>query len=534
VDGACTDNAGNVATDTVADINIDKTAPTVSGTPSRSPDGGGWFNHAFSVEWSGQDALSGLDACDAASQYAGPDTAADTLTGSCTDKAGNTASGTYAFKFDGTKPAITFLSVTPAANGNGWHKTDVLLTWTCADALSGPASPSVQQSISTEGANQSATASCDDMAGNSASDTHGGVNIDKTAPVLSGAASPAANLAGWNNTNVTVSFTCNDALSGVDTASGPTTLSSEGANQSVQGSCTDLAGNSSTHTVGSINIDKTAPTNVQLTVTGGILGNAGWYVSDVTVHTTGVESLSGPLTCTADQVQTSDTTGQTFHGTCTNKADLQTNAVPIVIKLDKTKPTLDPKVTPNPVILNGSGVAAAQATDGTSGIAQQSCDPVVSTSVGSKQLSCSATDVAGNSATAIAAYTVGYAPAGTACLGQLGHQVLQPINIDGTSVFKQKSTVPVKFRVCDANGASLGTAGVVKSFYLIQRIIGTVASDVNEPVDSTTPDITFRWSPIDQQWIFNVNTKSSQAGVTYVYRITLGDDTPIDFQYGLK
>jgi hypothetical protein len=119
------------------------------------------------------------------------------------------------------------------------------------------------------------------------------------------------------------------------------------------------------------------------------------------------------------------------------------------------------------------------------------------------------------------------------CYGGPGHSILQSINADGSSVFKQKSTVPAKFRVCDAFGNSVGTPGVVSSFRLIQIINGTVAT-VDEAVDSTTPDTAFRWSADGQQWIFNINTKSLTSGKTYVYLITLNDGSTISFQFGLK
>src|SRR5204863_3798571 len=109
--------------------------------------------------------------------------------------------------------------------------------------------------------------------------------------------------------------------------------------------------------------------------------------------------------------------------------------------------------------------------------------------------------------------TVGYATSGN-CLGSPGHAILQPVNTDGTSVFKQGSTVPAKFRVCDANGNSVGTPGVVRSF--IQGSVSAgVVTTVNETVDSTTPDTAFRWDPTAQQWIFNMSTKSLQANKTY-------------------
>src|SRR5205823_3718339 len=137
---------------------------------------------------------------------------------------------------------------------------------------------------------------------------------------------------------------------------------------------------------------------------------------------------------------------------------------------------------------------------------------------GAKSLDCTATDKAGNVANRALAYAVQYA-SGSACYGGPGHQVLQPINVDGSSVFKQKSTVPTKFRVCDANGVSIGAPGVVSSFWLVQVVGGTTASDVNEAVVSTTPDTTFRWDSSDRQWIFNVNTKNLNANTTYAYAI---------------
>ena len=128
--------------------------------------------------------------------------------------------------------------------------------------------------------------------------------------------------------------------------------------------------------------------------------------------------------------------------------------------------------------------------------------------------------------------TVSYAASGM-CQEAQGHAILQPIDSDGTSVFKQGSTVPAKFRVRDANGVSIGASGVVSSFKLIQIVSGT-AADVDEAVDSTTPDTAFRWSSTDQQWIFNMSTKNLSKNKTYAYLITLNDGSTIKFQFGLK
>jgi hypothetical protein len=151
-----------------------------------------------------------------------------------------------------------------------------------------------------------------------------------------------------------------------------------------------------------------------------------------------------------------------------------------------------------------------------------------------------------NNLTVNAVGTVNYNPAtktvtiqvqylqGGICDGDAGHQILQPINADGSSVFNSKSTSPAKFRVCDLNFVSIGTAGVVKDFRLVQVVSGTVTT-MNETVDSTTPDTAFRWDPTAQQWIFNINNKSlGGANQTYYFLITLNDGTTIPFHYGLK
>jgi hypothetical protein len=64
----------------------------------------------------------------------------------------------------------------------------------------------------------------------------------------------------WTNQNVTVVFTCTDTSGGGPATSTPQTVSTEGADQAVTGTCTDLAGNSASTTVSGIDIDKTAPT----------------------------------------------------------------------------------------------------------------------------------------------------------------------------------------------------------------------------------------------------------------------------------
>jgi hypothetical protein len=176
------------------------------------------------------------------------------------DAAGNEANAeSPAVNIDLTAPTIAG-SRAPLANGYGWNNTDVTVAFTCGDALSGVASCTADDVLTDEGTAQQRVGQVTDLAGNTASATVGGINIDKTAPTVNGSRLTPANANGWNNGPVASHFEAQDALSGID---GPptadVTLSQEGANQTASASFTDKAGNTGGITVGGINIDLTAP-----------------------------------------------------------------------------------------------------------------------------------------------------------------------------------------------------------------------------------------------------------------------------------
>jgi len=77
-------------------------------------------------------------------------------------------------------------------------------------------------------------------------------------PTITATVEPPANTAGWNNSDVTVSFTCTDHLSGIESCTDPITVTTEGSGQVVSGTAVDLAGNTATVDV-ALNIDKTPP-----------------------------------------------------------------------------------------------------------------------------------------------------------------------------------------------------------------------------------------------------------------------------------
>jgi hypothetical protein len=84
------------------------------------------------------------------------------------------------------------------------------------------------------------------------------IGTDNGAPTITAQASPAANANGWNNSNVTVTFTCADVTSGIASCTGPIVVATEGAGQVIAGTAVDKAGNTASTSV-TLNIDKTPP-----------------------------------------------------------------------------------------------------------------------------------------------------------------------------------------------------------------------------------------------------------------------------------
>src|SRR5262249_2348763 len=84
------------------------------------------------------------------------------------------------------------------------------------------------------------------------------IGLDKDLPTITAPAQPPPNGAGLNQVPVAVSFSCADATSGIATCSAPSTVSTEGANQTITGTAIDRAGNTATRAV-TLNIDMTPP-----------------------------------------------------------------------------------------------------------------------------------------------------------------------------------------------------------------------------------------------------------------------------------
>jgi hypothetical protein len=421
-----TDVAGNQEPASTITFKIDKTAPVTTASVTGTAGSNGWYKAGSPVTLTltATDNLSGVALTNytinggTTQSYSGSVSLSDgnyTVTYWSVDVAGNVeGSHSLTLKVDQTPPTIS-ASRTPAANANGWNNSAVTVSFSCADSGSGLATACpAAQVLNSEGVNQSSSGTVTDMAGNSANVTVSNINIDLTAPTITGSATPAPNAAGWNNTNVTVSFSCSDALSGIASCAGPTTLTTEGSNQGVTGSAADKAGNGSSATVSGIKIDKTAPVT-SATVTGTV-GSNGWYKagSPVQVSLTASDNLSGVAVTSytinggtaqiyAGPIAFTDGRFTVLYWSLDRAGNLEAQHS-LSVNVDQTPPAITPTISPAPNSNgwnNGSVTVSFTCSDAMSGLSGTCPASVTLSTEGANQtVSRSVGDNAGNLSTA--------------------------------------------------------------------------------------------------------------------------------------
>jgi hypothetical protein len=184
-------------------IKLDKTAPVVTGgAPARGADVNGWYNHAVPIAFGGSDLTSGIAAC-TSTTYGGPDSAAASLAGTCTDNAGNVSSPfPYGLKYDETAPAVAGATPERSPNAAGWFNRPVRFDLAGTDATSGIADCPAMTYGGADSATATVTGTCRDQAGNSASRTFS-LKYDATAPPILGLTSTVGDrrvTLGWKTT----------------------------------------------------------------------------------------------------------------------------------------------------------------------------------------------------------------------------------------------------------------------------------------------------------------------------------------------
>jgi len=254
--GVAVDGAGNQSPPlVVGPINIDKTPPSIliaNATPRQDLP-----YSTYEVTFSCSDALSGVSNCSGpllvnnfnniqimASAY-------DNV-GLRTDLVVNFAD----IDSPDTTPPTIVASLLPPANGAGWVNGSSVVHYECADDRSGVFSCTGNQTIFTSEVGQMRSGSVTDRAGNGPVVANITYNADVTLPEIV----VATMVAGPGADEVTLTFSCSDADSGVDTCEGTMVLATAPTPEVGFATATDVAGNLTTIEVSSDGADPVPPT----------------------------------------------------------------------------------------------------------------------------------------------------------------------------------------------------------------------------------------------------------------------------------
>jgi hypothetical protein len=264
-----------------------------------------------------------------------------------------------------------------------------------------------------------------------------------------------------------------------------------------------------------------------------------WHGTDVAIICTASDSGSG-LSNLADA--SFSLTTSVVYGTETSDAATDSRNICDIVgncaiagpisgnKVDKKAPSIVIGTPTGQYVLNQVIVADYNCADDGSGEATcvgtiASGSPIDTNTVGSKTFKVTATDNVGNIAEKTVTYTVQYSQVSGRKILQPLQQVSDPKEL--TKAYKLGSTLPVKFQLSDYNGAFVGTAKAVIAVYKTSS-----ATDINDPlvvIDSGLSNDDgniFRYDPVAQQYVYNLNTKNLAVG-TFRMDVTLDDGTRI-------
>jgi hypothetical protein len=181
---SCTaSNAEGSVTSTTL-VRKDGSPPGVRIALDRGPDSNGWYNHAVRAEFTGDDGLSGIGSCSSAGTYSGPDGGSVSISGSCTDGAGNTGSGSVQIAYDATPPSVE-AKPDRQPDKNGWYNRAVTVNFLGTDHASGIhicTAPAVYSGPDAPKASLSGI--CQDKASNTSQPKAVELSYDATPPLL--------------------------------------------------------------------------------------------------------------------------------------------------------------------------------------------------------------------------------------------------------------------------------------------------------------------------------------------------------------
>jgi hypothetical protein len=513
-------------------------APLASLSPI--PNNDGWNNGDVLVHFepAGDNGPSGIASCTADTSVTdeGED---QVVTGTCTDRAGNTSAATQVtIDLDRTAPVVSeTVTIDGDEGADGWYTSDVTVTFTATDNLSGFGAGGDSKSVTSSGEGEAVEVSSPaftDRADNTTTPAGAVVKtfkIDKHAPEPPEyTLTPAPNGEGWNNTDVVVSFQDqgDNGPSGIDECSADVTVDTDTGGQVVTGTCTDKAGNTSEPTTVTVKRDTQAP-NAPVATLDPPANTLGWHQAAVTVgfSTGGDNGPSGVVGCTPDVTVSDEGADQPVTGTCTDAAGNVGAARTVSVSIDRTAPTIGldggPQEGASYYFGSVPATPSCVAVDSLSGV-NGGC-PVSGhgTSVGTHTIRATATDKAGNTTTVSRTYTV---------LAWDAKGFYAPVDMGGVlNTVKGGSTVPLKFELF-AGTSELTDVAAVKSF-TTQK----VNCDGSAPADAieitSTGGTSLRYDSTGGQFIQNWKTPTG-AGTCYRAIMEAQDGTRISALFKLK
>ncbi len=232
---------------------------------------------------------------------------------------------------DTTAPVANPTQSPPPAP-SGWNNTNVTVTWNWTDPTTSSGTGSgidaancTTSSVSSGSGTINLSATCKDLAGNVGTATYQ-VRVDPTAPTANPSQSPAANAAGWNNTDVTVNWNWVSTGAIVDTANCTTSLTSSGEGTlTLSATCKDVANNQRTVPY-TVKVDKTAPVVTVTGVSNGATYTLGSVPLSACSTTDGISGVA-TLATLSSSGGNPDGTGS-FTLTCSGATDVAGNSTP--------------------------------------------------------------------------------------------------------------------------------------------------------------------------------------------------------------
>ncbi|GAA2574425.1 hypothetical protein GCM10010435_57350 [Winogradskya consettensis] len=310
---------------------------------------------------------------------------------------------------------------------------------------------------------------------------------DRTPPTITTTLS-AKPSGGWFKTPVTVHFTCTDE-GGVAKCPDDITADKDGLLQRFSGTAVDTAGNTTTTTL-MLSVDQIAPT-ISATVIG-TKNAAGWYTSAPTIHYTCADNLA-LATCPADTPVTLNAIAQKVTGTAADKGG-NTATATVTLNIDQAAPVIKATIIGEPNADGWYKIAPTvhfTCTDVGSGIADCPADRVLNMDNSGRKVVGTATDVAGNTATATVELN----------LDQARPVITASIIGDANDKGWYKSAPTVHFTCTDDGGSGIASCpadSTVLTDGVGQAVTGTTfdaagnsaTTTVKVSVDQTAPVIT--------------------------------------------